>query len=115
MLHPSATTYELLHGRSPWDDEHKPFEGVLTLVRALVGWPKVRIVLTTTLPWSRGLPKVLHLMGPLAANPGYPTIAAQPALELLGLVIGVVRKTRAVGAPPIPHVSTLLGGAGKAA
>jgi HAD domain in Swiss Army Knife RNA repair proteins len=66
VLHPSASTYELVRGRSPWDDDHQKYEAVSWLSSALTHWPDVRIVLTSTQPWKYGLPTVLELLGMLA-------------------------------------------------
>jgi hypothetical protein len=68
VLHPSQTTYELVHRRSPWDDGHVLYEGVTLLDAALQRWPSARIVLTSTLPWAHGLHPVLERLGPLAAR-----------------------------------------------
>lgn len=68
VLHPSKTTYELVHRRSPWDDGHAPYEGVPLLDSALQRWPAARIVLTSTLPWAHGMPAVLAQLGPLAGR-----------------------------------------------
>lgn len=68
VLHPSKTTYELVHRRSPWDDGHALYEGVTLLDAALQRWPDARIVLTSTLPWAQGLPSVLEQLGPLASR-----------------------------------------------
>ncbi|WP_423600894.1 HAD domain-containing protein [Roseateles sp. MS654] len=69
VLHPSQSLYELLEGRSPWEAGHRPYEAVPVLERVLRGWPEVRIVLTSTQPWSKGLPAVLTELGPeLAAR-----------------------------------------------
>jgi hypothetical protein len=67
VLHPCATLYKLLRDRSPWaDGEHCEYEGLPVLERALEGWPAVRIVLTSTEPWSKGLQPVLQRLGRLA-------------------------------------------------
>lgn len=66
VLHPSQSTYELVHGRSPWTDGHSHYEGVPLLASALQPWPRARIVLTSTQPWAHGLPSVLEQLGPLA-------------------------------------------------
>jgi hypothetical protein len=63
VLHPSRSLYELLEGRSPWDAGHRPYEAVPILENALLNWPDVRIVLTSTQPWSEGLPTVLAELG----------------------------------------------------
>lgn len=65
-LHPSASTYELILGRSPWDAGHEQYEAVPWLSSALTHWPDLRIVLTSTQPWKHGLPAVLERLGPLA-------------------------------------------------
>ncbi len=65
-LHPSASTYELVHGRSPWMDGHRQYEAVPWLEGVLARWPDVRIVLTSTQPWKHGLPAVLEHLGMLA-------------------------------------------------
>jgi HAD domain in Swiss Army Knife RNA repair proteins len=65
-LHPSASTYELVHGRSPWDCGHCKYEAVPWLASALAGWVDVRIVLTSTQPRRHGLPAVLEHLGMLA-------------------------------------------------
>jgi HAD domain in Swiss Army Knife RNA repair proteins len=68
VLHPSESTYELVHGRSPWLDGHSLYEGVLVFEWALQSWPEVRIVLTSTQPWAKGLDKVLRHLGPTLAS-----------------------------------------------
>lgn len=64
--HPSATTYQLVRGKNPWDDGHAEYEAVPWLAQALACWPDVKIVLTSTQPWKHGLPAVLQCMPPLA-------------------------------------------------
>jgi len=66
VLHPSASTYELVYGRSPWVDDHCQYEAVQWLSTALEAWPHVKIVLTSTQPWKLGLPAVLLRLGTLA-------------------------------------------------
>lgn len=66
VMHPSQTTYELVHGRSPWDAGHEKYEGVPVLAAALDCWPTARIVLTSTQPWAHGLAAVLPRLGALA-------------------------------------------------
>jgi hypothetical protein len=66
VLHPSASTYDLVYGQSPWDQGHHEYEAVPWLERALAGWLDVRIVLTSTQPWKHGLPSVLENLGMLA-------------------------------------------------
>jgi hypothetical protein len=68
VLHPSASLYELIEGRSPWDNGHRPYEAVPVLERALQGWPEARIVLSSTQPWAKGLPAVLEALGPSLAS-----------------------------------------------
>ncbi len=66
VLHPSASTYELVQGRSPWGDGCQSYEAVPWLSNILAPWPDVRIVVTSTQPWKYGLPAVLEHMGALA-------------------------------------------------
>lgn len=66
VLHPSASLYELVYGRSPWHDSHQKYEAVPWLSRVLAGWPDVRVILTSTQPWKHGLVAVLDQMGELA-------------------------------------------------
>jgi uncharacterized protein (DUF433 family) len=66
VLHPSASTYELVCGRSPWDDSHRRYEAVPWLSSILAAWPDVRIVLSSTQPWKHGLQQVLEHLGVLA-------------------------------------------------
>lgn len=68
VCHPSESLYRLIHGRSPWDDGHAPYEGVRILEAALQPWPDVEVVLTSTRPWSKGLEKVLEQLGPSLAK-----------------------------------------------
>jgi HAD domain in Swiss Army Knife RNA repair proteins len=68
VLHPSASLYELIEGRSPWEDGHRPYEAVSWLEEALEGWPQARIVLSSTQPWAKGLPAVLELLGDALAQ-----------------------------------------------
>lgn len=64
VLHPSQTLYQLINGKSPWNDGHHRYEAVPVLESVLRGWPEARIVLTSTQPWSKGLPAVLAELGP---------------------------------------------------
>lgn len=66
VLHPSASTYELVYGRSPWHVGHCQYEAVQWLSTALEAWPDVKIVLTSTQPWKFGLPAILLHLGTLA-------------------------------------------------
>jgi hypothetical protein len=70
VLHPSATLYKLVHGRSPWLERegHHKYEAAPILERALTPWPDVRIVLTSTQPWSKGLDHVLDQLGSSLAS-----------------------------------------------
>jgi hypothetical protein len=68
VLHPSASLYELVHRRSPWDDGHRQYEAVPWLAQTLERWPDVQIVLTSTQPWKHGLPAVLEHLGRLAGR-----------------------------------------------
>ena len=66
VLHPSASTYELVYGRSPWDNGHCKYEAVPWLSSILAGWPDVRIVVSSALPWKHGLPQILKHLGLLS-------------------------------------------------
>lgn len=68
VLHPSASLYELVHGRSPWNDGHSQYESVQALEAALKAWPDVELILTSTQPWAHGLASVLHELGPSLAE-----------------------------------------------
>lgn len=67
-VHPSASTYHLVHGRSPTDDGHHEYEAVPWLGRALARWPDVTVVLTSTQPRKHGLPLVLERLNVLATR-----------------------------------------------
>jgi hypothetical protein len=67
VLHPSRTTYQLVNRRSPKSDGHRLYEATPVVERVLLGWPSVQIVLTSTLPWAHGLPRVLKRLGPVIA------------------------------------------------
>lgn len=67
VLHPSESLYILVNQRSPWDCGHQPYEAVPILANMLSDWPQVRIVLTSTQPWSKGLDHVLASLGPTLA------------------------------------------------
>ena len=56
VLHPSESLYRALYGHPPSDDGHRLYEAVPILEEALSRWPDASIVLTSTLPWSQGLP-----------------------------------------------------------
>jgi len=64
VLHPSRNLYEMLKGRAPEADGHREYEGVGALVALLRGWPQVRIVLTSTQTWLKGLAAVMERLGP---------------------------------------------------
>ena len=64
VLHPSESLYRALYGHPPSDDGHRLYEAVPILEEALSRWPDASIVLTSTLPWSQGLPSVLRRLGP---------------------------------------------------
>lgn len=66
VLHPSWSFYRYVYGRNADEDGHRKYQSVSTLAGALEGWPHARIVLTSTQPWSKGLPAVLAELGPLA-------------------------------------------------
>ncbi len=67
VLHPSESTYNLIHGRSPWADGHSKYENAPVLEHALESWPDVELVLTSTQPWAHGLESVLELLSPTLA------------------------------------------------
>ncbi|MBZ2206520.1 HAD domain-containing protein [Massilia soli] len=67
VLHPSESTYNLIHGRSPLTDGHSKYESAPVLEHALENWPEVELVLTSTQPWAHGLESVLELLGPSLA------------------------------------------------
>jgi len=67
VLHPSESTYELLRGRSPWNDGHAKYESASVLEAALAAWPEARLVLTTPEPRAYWLQSVLRGMGPSMA------------------------------------------------
>jgi hypothetical protein len=64
VLHPSRTTYRLLHSREPEEDGHQEFEGAATLERILAPCADLYIVLTSTHPRKHGLAGTLDLLGP---------------------------------------------------
>ena len=64
VLHPSTSLYLLARGVQPWGDNHRRYEGVPTLERALAPYPWVRIVLTSTQPWAHSLATVIAELGP---------------------------------------------------
>lgn len=68
VVHPSASANKLLFDKNCWEAGHAEYEGVAQLERALAPWPSVRIVLTSTLAWSQGLPSVLERLGPKLAG-----------------------------------------------
>lgn len=68
VCHPSASLYELVHGCSPWDRGHHRYEAIPWLEIALARWSDVRVVLTSTQPWKRGLPAVLENLGRLGGR-----------------------------------------------
>lgn len=68
VLHPSESLYQLMHGRSAWEAGHSRYESAKVLETALEGWSDVRLVLTSTQPWSHGLPSVLEHLGPVLAS-----------------------------------------------
>lgn len=68
VLHPSRNLYELLKGKAPEADGHREYEGVGVLQAALRGWPQLRIVLTSTQTWLKGLTAVMERLGPELAS-----------------------------------------------
>lgn len=68
VLQPSSETYHCVHGRDPFKDGHRRYEHAPLLAEMLMGWPEVRIVLTSVRPWRYGLPAVLEALGPSLAQ-----------------------------------------------
>lgn len=68
VLHPSASSYELVHRRNPWSDGHREYEAVPWLTQALSHWHDVSIVITSTQSRRHGLPAVLKQLGPYLAR-----------------------------------------------
>ena len=66
VLHPSWSFYSDVHGHAPEVDGHAKYQSVPDLVEVLEGWPDAAIMLTSTQPWSKGLPEVLAHLGNLA-------------------------------------------------
>jgi hypothetical protein len=66
VLHPSESTYLLIHGKSPWSDGHNKYENVPVLARLLEPCPDVRIVLSDWTPVVHGLEEVKQSLGTLA-------------------------------------------------
>lgn len=64
VLHPSRSLYQLLRGRDFEADGHREYEGVETLEAILHGWQHVRIVLTSSQTWLKGLAHVVQRLGP---------------------------------------------------
>jgi hypothetical protein len=67
-LHPSATTYELVVGRSPWSDGHREYEAVPWLEQTMSRWRNVRIILTSPKPARFGMAAILPLLGSVASQ-----------------------------------------------
>jgi hypothetical protein len=63
VMHPSRSLYESVHGRPPEDDGHAEYEAAPVLTQMLRGWPHIRIVLTSTLPWQQGFFEVATNLG----------------------------------------------------
>ena len=63
VLQPSESTYIWVHGKDPFEDGHERYECSPLLDELLMGWPDVRIVLTSVRPWRHGLPAVLGALG----------------------------------------------------
>jgi HAD domain in Swiss Army Knife RNA repair proteins len=68
VLHPSATLFQMVHGRSPWNNGHSKYEGVPVLREALSGWPDAKLVLTAYEAWRGGLETVLAELGSTLAQ-----------------------------------------------
>jgi hypothetical protein len=68
VLHPSVSTYELVHGRSPWVDGHTEYENLPVLEALLEPYADVRIVLSDWTPVVDGIDRVKDHLGRLAAR-----------------------------------------------
>lgn len=68
VLHPSRTTFRLVHGREPEEFGHAEFEGTGCLEDLLEPWPYAHILLTSTLPAIHGVDAVLQKLGPSIAR-----------------------------------------------
>ena len=66
VLHPSESTYALIHGRSPWSDGHAKYENVPVLERLLERYPDVRIVLSDWTSVVNGVDQVQAQLRTLA-------------------------------------------------
>lgn len=68
VCHPSESLYDLVFGRSPWQDGHSRYQSVPVLEAALRPWPEVELILTSSQPWAHGLASVLQDLGQLLAR-----------------------------------------------
>jgi hypothetical protein len=58
VLHPSESTYVLIHGKSPWDDGHVKYEYLPFVERALSEYGDVNVVLSDWTPVIHGIEQV---------------------------------------------------------
>lgn len=63
VLHPSQSTYVLVHGKSPWTDGHAKFENLPAFVRLLKPYPDVGIVLSDWTHVVHGFDQVKQQLG----------------------------------------------------
>jgi hypothetical protein len=68
VLHPSVSTYELVHGRSPWIDGHSEYENLPVLEVLLDLYSDVHIILSDWTPVVHGIDRVKEHLGRLAAR-----------------------------------------------
>lgn len=68
VLHPSVSTYQLVHGRSPWVDGHCEYENLPVLEMLLDPYSDVRIILSDWAPVVHGIDSVKEHLGRLAAR-----------------------------------------------
>lgn len=68
VLHPSVSTYQLVHGRSPWADGHSEYENLPVLEMLLDPYSDVRIILSDWTPVVHGIDSVKEHLGRLAGR-----------------------------------------------
>jgi hypothetical protein len=68
VLHPSVSTYGLVHSRSPWVDGHSEYENVPVLEMLLEPYSDVGIFLSDWTPVVHGIDRVKEHLGRLAAR-----------------------------------------------
>lgn len=66
VLHPSVSTYVLVHGKSPWRDGHTKYEHLAVVEGLLEPYPDVRIVLSDWTPVVHETGQVVERLGTLA-------------------------------------------------